>query len=188
MKSFRQYVAEYGYTDVGLYQAHGDIRDALTSLGLDTDKYDMLVDKTTELGSKVIKTINKVDKILGFKKSLLLAVPTFKAKINFLKAVYALSRHPKKLSSWQEVLASLLELSKLGLMNPMISVPSAMAFTKTLGVKDQDVLVALLTKTISTSYFYLETVSNIMKNSDNEKFQQVANSIYKLLPKSEIKQ
>jgi hypothetical protein len=102
--------------------------------------------------------------------------------------VYNLSRHPKKISSWSEVLSSLAELSKLGLMNPMIAVPSAMAFTKGLGVKDQDVLVALLTKTLSTSYFYLETISSIMKNSDNEKIKQIANSIYKiLLPKSDIK-
>jgi hypothetical protein len=188
MKTFAQYIREYGYADMALYQAHGDIRDALESLGLATEKYDKVMDVTSVMGDKVFKTLNKIDKLIGFKKSLLLTVPTFKAKINFLKAVYNLSRHPKKISSWSEVLSSLAELSKLGLMNPMIAVPSAMAFTKGLGVKDQDVLVALLTKTLSTSYFYLETISSIMKNSDNEKIKQIANSIYKiLLPKSDIK-
>ena len=187
MKSFKQFVAEYGYTDVALHQAHGDMRDALEALGLETDSYDLVVDKMNVLGAKVVKGLEKIDKIVGFKKAVLLAVPTYKAKINFLTAIYRLSRHPKKISLWQEVLASLSELSKLGLMNPVIAVPSALAFAKGMGIKDQDALVAVMTKALSTSYFYLETISSIMKNSNNEKIRQVASAVYKMMPKSNIK-
>jgi hypothetical protein len=74
MKTFAQYIREYGYADMALYQAHGDIRDALESLGLATEKYDKVMDVTSVMGDKVFKTLNKIDKLIGFKKSLLLTV------------------------------------------------------------------------------------------------------------------
>lgn len=188
MIGFKQFMREYGYTDVGLFQAHGDARDALESLGISPELYDKLIDSATKLGSKLLKGMNKLDKILGFKKSLLLAIPTYRAKINFLSAVYKLSRHPKKLVYWQEVLSSLTELSKLGLMNPMVAVPAAISVAHAAGLKDNDAFVLASSKLLSTTYFYLETLANIMKNSSNEKLRETASSVAKLLlPKSEIK-
>lgn len=188
MTGFKKFLHEYGYTDVGLFQAHGDARDAMESLGLNPDQYDKAIDSAAKLASKISTGLNKIDKILGFKKSILLAIPTYKAKINFLTAVYNLSRHPKKIAYWQEVFSSLVELSKLGLMNPIVAVPAALSVAHSAGMKENDAFVVATSKLLSTTYFYLETLANVMKNSSNEKLRDAASTVAQiLLPKSEIK-
>ncbi len=187
MRGFKNFCNE-SFADMAFYQSHGDIRDAIESLGLDTEKYDKLVDSSAKLAGKLLNGIKKIDDYVGIKKSLLLTIPTYRAKIQFLSAVYNLSRHPKKLSHWQDVLTSLTELSKLGLMNPMLAVPSAIAAAHSLGIKENDALVATMSKLLSTSYFYLDTMAQILKNSRNEKIAEVASTVSKiLLPHSDIK-
>jgi hypothetical protein len=187
MRGFKTFLDE-NLADMAFYQSHGDARDALESLGINLEKYDRLVDSGNKLADKVFTGSKKIDSYIGIKKSILLAVPTYRAKINFLNAVYNLSRHPKKLQYWTEVLASLTELSKLGLMNPMLAVPSGLAAAHSLGIKDSDALVATISKLLSTSYFYLDTMTEILKTSRNEKIAEVASTVSKiLLPHSDIK-
>jgi hypothetical protein len=186
MQGFKSFF-EYGFADMAFYQGHGDVRDALEILGISTSSYDKIVDAGAAYASKFLKTIEKIDKIIGIKKTILLNVPTYKAKINFLTNVYKLSRHPKKIKSWVDLLSSLEEFSKLGLMNPLIAVPTAISAAHFAGVSDQDALVAAFTKITSAAYFYLDSMVSVFKNSQNIKIKEVAEKIAKLLPKSEIK-
>jgi hypothetical protein len=55
-------------------------------------------------------------------------------------------------------------------------------------MKENDAFVLASSKLLSTTYFYLETLTNVMKNSNNEKLREAASAVAQvLLPKSEIK-
>jgi hypothetical protein len=70
----------------------------------------------------------------------------------------------------------------------MLAVPSAIAAAHSLDIKENDALVATMSKLLSTSYFYLDTMAQILKNSRNEKIAEVASTVSKiLLPHSDIK-
>lgn len=178
--------ADESLSDMAYYQSHGDLRDAVEAIGLDPDSYDRVLGNLQEMGEKAKSALEKVDKLVGVKKSLMLAVPTYRAKIKLLSAVYQLSRHPKKPASWAAVTEAMVELTKLAVMNPILAVPAGVGAAHAVGVEDSDAMAALVSKVVSTSYFYLDTIAGIAKSSKSPEIQRAAESISSLLPKSEI--
>lgn len=178
---------DHSFADMAFYQSHGDGHDVFDLLGISTSGYDKIIESGKNFAINFINGINKVDKIIGIKKTILLNIPTYKAKIDFLKNVYKLSKHPKKPKYWKEMILSLEELSKLGLMNPFLAVPTMISLSHFAGISDQDALIAIMTKMTSSAYFYLENLTSIFKNSQNIKLKELAKKISILMPKSEIK-
>lgn len=181
--SFKRYVESYA--EMGFYLGSEDVFDAINDTSTNHD-----IISAAKHGKKIIDLVNSLDKYIGMKKMFLLLGPTTNVLINSGIALTRVARNPSKLSSWVALKDDAIELAKLSAMNPLISAPIALGMTKLAGMGEKQEIVLLMTKIVSSIYFYLESVMKLMENSKLEQVRKMAvvmkNKVEKLMPKSQM--
>ena len=120
----------------------------------------------------LVSWIKKVDSILGATKFIKALPPTLKAQIKFLHSVYIFTKKPNY-NNLSQIIKNSIELTSLSVYSGL-TVPVALA----IGGEQA----AVIAKAISYAYFYLGNWAE--KNLKNPKYQQMAEKIQKVMPKT----
>jgi len=181
--NFKKYIESYA--DMGFHLGSENVFNALEELA--AEKH---VKQALSHGEQALKIAEKLDKVLGMKKMLLLLGPTTRVLIDNGISLSNLLRHPKKISNWMELRSQLIELVKLAAINPLISGPMAIGAAGLSGIEEGKEAILLLTKLSSSIYFYLDSVVKIMENSKLDYVKKIAESlkdkVKSIMPKSEM--
>ena len=181
--SFRQYIESYA--EMGYHLGTDNVFESIPLIISDED-----IQTAAQYGKSSLNFLEKLDKIIGMKKMFLMLGPTYNVLINSGLALSKVARHPKKLSSWIQLRDDAVELAKLAAMNPLIAGPIAMGVSNLSGFGDRQELIVIMTKIISSMYFYLSTVVRMMENSKLDQVKKMASvlkdKVDAIMPKSEI--
>ena len=181
--SFKNYIETYA--DMGLHLGEYDVLNVFDQMPEDEN-----FQKAFVYGKKALNIAQKLDKILGMKKMVMLLGPTTSTLISNGTSLLKILRHPKKLSNWLELKSQVIELTKLAAINPLISGPIAIGTAGLTGIEEGKEAVLLLTKLASSIYFYLEGIIKIMENSKLAYVRKFAeplkDKIAAIMPKSQL--
>jgi len=182
--SFKKYIESYA--EMGYHLGSENVFETIP-LVISNDE----IQAAIKYGKLSLNYLEKLDKIIGMKKMFLLLGPTYNVLINSGLALYKVSRHPKKLSSWVELRDDAIELTKLVVMNPLISGPISVGMSNISGLGENQELVVIMTKIISCVYFYLSYIVKMMENSKLEQVRKMASllkdKVDAIMPKSQIR-
>lgn len=181
--SFKNYIETYA--DMGFHIGEYDVLNVFDHVPEDKN-----FENVFRYGKQAFDITQKLDKILGMKKMIMLLGPTTSALISNGVSLTKILRHPKKLSNWLNLKDNFVELLKLAAINPLISGPMAIGVAGLSGIEEGKEAILLLTKLSSSIYFYLDSVVKIMEKSKLDYVKKIAellkDKVKSIMPKSEM--
>lgn len=181
--SFKNYIETYA--DMGFHIGEYDVLNVFDHVPEDKN-----FENVFRYGKQAFDITQKLDKILGMKKMVMLLGPTTSTLISNGTSLTKILRHPKKISNWLNLKDHLIELAKLAAINPLISGPMAIGAAGLSGIEEGKEVILLLTKLASSIYFYLESVVKTMQNSKFSYVRKFAeplkDKISAIMPKSQM--